>query len=97
MNDDIVVRSADWLHALLTFSIQDDVGVVGARLLYPNETVQHAGIPGGLFGLCAHAWLGQHAGSDLSKLGARATRVVDGDRCGARDAQTRFGVRQRSR
>lgn len=61
MNDDIVVRSADWLHALLTFSIQDDVGVVGARLLYPNETVQHAGIPGGLFGLCAHAWLGQHA------------------------------------
>jgi O-antigen biosynthesis protein len=59
MNDDTVVQSADWLQALLTFSMEDDVGVVGARLLYPNGRLQHAGIPGGLFGLCAHAWLGQ--------------------------------------
>jgi hypothetical protein len=61
MNDDMVVRSADWLQALLTFSMQDDVGVAGARLIYPNDTIQHAGIPGGLFGMCAHAWLGQPA------------------------------------
>lgn len=61
INDDIVVESPNWLAALLTFSMQDDVGVAGARLLYPNGTLQHAGIPGGLFGMCAHAWLGQDA------------------------------------
>jgi Glycosyltransferase like family 2 len=61
MNDDIVVNSPDWLQALLTFAMQEDVGGVGARLLYPNGTLQHAGVPGGLFGVCAHAWLGQSA------------------------------------
>jgi len=58
MNDDITAESTEWLEALLTFSMQEDVGGAGARLLYPNGTIQHAGIPGGLFGVCAHAWLG---------------------------------------
>jgi len=58
MNDDITTESRDWLQALLTFSMQEDVGGAGARLLYPNGTIQHAGIAGGLFGVCAHAWLG---------------------------------------
>ena len=61
MNDDIVIDSPDWLQALLTFSIQEDVGGVGARLLYPSGAIQHAGMPGGLFDLCAHAWAGQSA------------------------------------
>lgn len=61
MNDDMVIRWGDWLQALLTFSMQEDVGGVGARLLYPNGTIQHAGMPGGLFDLCAHAWMGQSA------------------------------------
>lgn len=58
MNDDITSDSIDWLQALLTFSMQEDVGGAGARLLYPNGTLQHAGMAGGLFGLCAHTWLG---------------------------------------
>jgi hypothetical protein len=61
MNDDISIISPEWLRELLTFSVQEEVGVVGARLLYPNGTIQHAGMPGGLFGLTAHAWLGQPA------------------------------------
>ena len=61
MNDDVDITTPEWLQALLTFSMQDDVGVVGARLLYANGSVQHAGIPGGLFDMCAHAWLGQPA------------------------------------
>jgi len=61
MNDDIEIVSPEWLQALLTFSMQDDVGAVGARLLYGDGNLQHAGIPGGLFGMCAHAWLGQPA------------------------------------
>ncbi|WP_396329940.1 glycosyltransferase family 2 protein [Burkholderia anthina] len=58
MNDDITSESTDWLQALLTFSMQEDVGGVGARLLYPNGTLQHAGMAGGLISTCAHTWLG---------------------------------------
>lgn len=61
MNDDINFGFGGWLKALCTFSMMKDVGAVGARLLYPNGTIQHAGMPGGLFGMTAHAWLGQPA------------------------------------
>ncbi|MBT2321963.1 glycosyltransferase [Variovorax paradoxus] len=61
MNDDITIRSPDWIQALLTFSTQTDVGGVGARLLYPTGQIQHAGMPGGVYGLCTHAWIGEAA------------------------------------
>lgn len=44
MNNDITVINTDWLHALLEQGQRTEVGVVGAKLLYPNNTVQHAGI-----------------------------------------------------
>ncbi len=56
MNDDVRVRSPNWLEALLTFSMDSDVGGVGARLVFPDGRVQHAGIAGGLYGNVAHAW-----------------------------------------
>ncbi len=59
MNDDIVVRDPGWLRALMTFAMDEDVGGVGARLLYGDGRLQHAGVAGGLFGACVHAWLGQ--------------------------------------
>lgn len=62
MNDDIVVRDAGWLRALMTFAMDEDVGGVGARLLFGDGRIQHAGMPGGLGGACAHAWIFQPAG-----------------------------------
>jgi GT2 family glycosyltransferase len=59
MNDDVVVREPGWLRALMTFAMDEEVGGAGARLLYGDGRLQHAGIPGGLFGACAHAWMGQ--------------------------------------
>jgi GT2 family glycosyltransferase len=59
MNDDVVVREPGWLRALMTFAMEEDVGGTGARLLYGDGRLQHAGMPGGLFGACAHAWMGQ--------------------------------------
>jgi GT2 family glycosyltransferase len=44
LNDDIEIFQADWLEALLEWLVPDDIGVVGARLLYPDMLVQHAGI-----------------------------------------------------
>ena len=61
LNDDVEVTSPGWLKTLMTFAVEPDVGAVGARLLFPSGRLQHAGVVGGLFGLCAHAWLGQPA------------------------------------
>jgi len=44
LNDDMEIISADWIEALLSFSTQESIGAVGARLLYPNGNIQHAGI-----------------------------------------------------
>lgn len=59
MNDDVVVRSPGWLEALMTFALDPGVGGVGARLIFPNRTIQHAGMFGGIYGACAHPWYGQ--------------------------------------
>ncbi|HTT79237.1 MAG TPA: glycosyltransferase family 9 protein [Stellaceae bacterium] len=44
LNDDVEIVSEDWLDALLEQVQRPEIGVVGARLLYPDRTVQHAGI-----------------------------------------------------
>jgi len=44
LNDDTQVIAPDWLEALLEHSQREEVGVVGAKLLYPNGTIQHAGM-----------------------------------------------------
>ena len=44
LNDDIEVEQDDWLDAMLEHAADPDVAVVGARLLYPDRTVQHAGM-----------------------------------------------------
>jgi O-antigen biosynthesis protein len=44
LNDDIEITDPGWLDALLAHAVRPEVGVVGARLLYPDRRVQHAGI-----------------------------------------------------
>lgn len=44
MNNDITVIGPEWLGAMLQHGQRKEVGVVGAKLLYPNGTVQHAGL-----------------------------------------------------
>jgi O-antigen biosynthesis protein len=50
LNADVEGRSDGWLRAMLEHSQRPDVGPVGARLLYPNGFVQHAGVVMGLGG-----------------------------------------------
>jgi hypothetical protein len=61
LNDDIRVRSPGWIEALMTFALDPEVGGVGARLLFPDGRLQHAGIVGGPHGTAVHAWFGQPA------------------------------------
>lgn len=54
MNDDIEIISPNWLEELLSWLLFDSVGAVGAKLLYPDNSIQHAGITIGVNGVCDH-------------------------------------------
>lgn len=55
LNNDIEVIEPDWLTAMAQQAMRDEVGAVGARLLYPDGTIQHAGVVLGIGGAAAHA------------------------------------------
>jgi O-antigen biosynthesis protein len=55
LNNDIEVLTPDWLEEMLSFAIKPDVGAVGARLWYPDGTLQHGGVILGFGGSSAHA------------------------------------------
>jgi len=50
LNNDTEVISEEWLTAMLEHAQRKDVGAVGAKLLYPGNTIQHAGIIVGIIG-----------------------------------------------
>ena len=50
LNNDIEIINNDWLNEMLMFAQRDDVGAVGAKLYYPNDTNQHVGLLVGLGG-----------------------------------------------
>ncbi len=54
LNDDTKIIQDDWLDVMVATLLNEGVGAVGAKLLYPDETVQHAGVILGPEGLAAH-------------------------------------------
>lgn len=60
MNDDIEPIVDDWLTEMVTLAVQPHIGAVGAKLLFPNMTIQHAGCVLGIGGVCAHLFKNQH-------------------------------------
>ncbi len=57
VNNDIEVISPEWMTEMVSWAIQDDIGCVGAKLYYPNDTVQHAGVVLGIGGVANHVHL----------------------------------------
>ncbi|SIQ10452.1 Glycosyltransferase, GT2 family [Rhizobium sp. RU35A] len=55
MNNDIEVISEDWLSEMMGIAIQKGVGVVGARLWYPDNRLQHGGVILGIGGVAGHS------------------------------------------
>jgi glycosyltransferase involved in cell wall biosynthesis len=55
INNDIEVISPDWLTEMVSLAIQPGVGCVGARLWYPNNTLQHGGVVIGIGGVAGHS------------------------------------------
>lgn len=58
LNDDTKVIRPDWMRTMVSFAQQERVGVVGAKLYYPDDTIQHAGIVLGLGGVAGHIMIG---------------------------------------
>ena len=54
MNNDIEVLDPDWLDEMVSLMADEGIGAVGAKLLYPDRTVQHAGVVVGLGGVAGH-------------------------------------------
>jgi GT2 family glycosyltransferase len=55
INNDIKVISPDWLREMVSHALRPEIGAVGAKLYYPNNKVQHAGIILGVSGIAEHA------------------------------------------
>jgi GT2 family glycosyltransferase len=66
LNNDIEVIHADWLTAMLEHAERPEVGAVGARLLYGDGRIQHAGVVVGINRVAANAfrsWPGETTGN----------------------------------
>lgn len=59
LNNDTAVLRGDWLNSLLNQAQRPEVGMVGAKLLFPNAKIQHAGITLGLRGPADHPFIGE--------------------------------------
>jgi glycosyltransferase involved in cell wall biosynthesis len=55
LNNDIEIISGEWIEALLEHSQRPEIGAVGGKLYFPNETIQHAGVIVGLGGVAGHS------------------------------------------
>ncbi|KAB8043588.1 glycosyltransferase family 2 protein [Janthinobacterium aquaticum] len=55
LNNDLEVITPDWLDEMVSHALQPGIGAVGARLWYPDNTLQHAGVIVGLGGVAGHA------------------------------------------
>ena len=58
LNDDLEVITADWLEEMVAHAARPGVGCVGAKLHFPNNTLQHAGVVLGIGGVAGHAFKG---------------------------------------
>jgi GT2 family glycosyltransferase len=81
LNNDIEARRGGWLHAMLGHALRPDVGAVGARLLYPDGTIQHAGVVLGLGGIAGHVLRGlpgERPGYNSMAIVTRESSVLTG-------------------
>jgi len=54
LNNDVEAINPDWLEGMVKHALRPEVGAVGAKLLYADGTIQHAGIVVGMGGIAGH-------------------------------------------
>lgn len=82
LNNDTLVISEDWIERLAENALRKDIGIVGGLLLYPDDTIQHAGVVVGMGGWADHVFKGMkpvHFGSPfVSPVISRNVLAVTG-------------------
>ncbi|GGK55278.1 glycosyltransferase family 2 protein [Salinarimonas ramus] len=78
VNNDVEVLRPDWIERAVAHCRRRAIGAVGAKLLYPNGTVQHFGVVAGQGGIADHAFV--HEGADAAGY------------CGILNATTEFAA-----
>jgi len=63
MNDDVEVITPCWLERLVARLQLEMSGAVGPMLYYPDNTIQHAGVTLGIWGVAGHSFINQQRGS----------------------------------
>jgi GT2 family glycosyltransferase len=54
LNNDIEVQNGGWMNFMLEYAQRPESGAVGAKLLFPNGAIQHAGVIVGMSGMASH-------------------------------------------
>jgi len=70
INNDIEPIGADWLEEMVRQAVRPEIGCVGAKLYYPNDTIQHAGVVLGIGGVAGHShkYFSRHSPGYFSRL-----------------------------
>lgn len=70
LNNDVELLSENFMREMLGYSVRADIGAVGAKLFYPDNTIQHAGIFIGLGGSAGvnHKGHPRESGGDMYRL-----------------------------
>jgi glycosyltransferase involved in cell wall biosynthesis len=70
VNNDVEPINSDWLCEMVRHAVRPEIGCVGAKLYYPNDTIQHAGVILGIGGVAGHAhkYFDRHADGYFSRL-----------------------------
>lgn len=58
LNNDTELLTPDWLEKMIGMNQRQEVGAVGVKLYYPDETIQHAGTIIGVYGVAGHVFKG---------------------------------------
>lgn len=75
-NNDVEPLDGDWLSHMMSHAIKNDVGAVGAMLLYPDMTLQHGGVAIGVGGAAGHIMRGAAQTDSQNACWFKATREV---------------------
>lgn len=82
LNNDVIVIEPEWMTRLVEKAVQDRIGTVGGMLLYPDGTIQHAGIVVGIGGWADHVYKGcepvHHATPFISPMVTRNVTASTG-------------------
>ena len=57
LNNDTEIITENWLNYMVGYASQKHIGCVGAKLLYPNRTIQHCGVVTGVGGIAMHSFV----------------------------------------